>query len=160
MLPKKVEAYLMIALAGAPDVFDALLQGMTEVEADRRPDPDRFTIREAMAHLADWESVFRGRLLQTRDGDNATLQGYDEGQWAIDHDYAHSDWREQARRFHEERQELIALLRSLTPAQWERTGNHTEVGPITMEQQALLVCVHDGYHQQQIAQWRGQKGAG
>ncbi len=154
MLPKKVENYLLIALEGAPDVFDALLQGMTEEEADRRPDPERFTVREAVAHLADWEGVFRGRLLQTRDGDDATLQGYDEGQWAIDHDYAHSDWRAQARRFREGRRELLALIRSLTPDQWARAANHTEIGPITMEQQLLLIGVHDGYHQQQVAQWR------
>lgn len=155
MLPKKVETYLLIALAGAPDVFDALLQGMTEEEADRRPNPERFTIREALAHLADWEGVFRARLLQTRDDENATLQGYDEGQWAIDHDYAHSDWRAQAVRFRQGRQELVALLRSLTPAQWERSAFHTEAGPITMAEQAVLISVHDGYHLQQFAQWRG-----
>lgn len=155
MLPKKVKDYLLISLAGAPDVFDALLQGLTEEQADRRPDPDRFTIREALAHLADWEGVFRERLLQTRDEENATLQGYDEGQWALDHDYAHSDWRAQSRRFRKGREELVALLRSLTPDEWERSAHHTEAGPITTEQQAVLIAVHDGYHLQQIAQWRG-----
>jgi hypothetical protein len=154
MLPKKVETYLLITLAGAPDVFDALLQGMTEEEADRRPDPERFTIRESMAHLADWEGVFRERLLLTRDKDEATLQGYDEGQWAIDHDYANTDWKVQAQRFREGRQELMVLLHSLTPEHWKRTANHTEAGPITMAEQAMLICVHDGYHQQQIVQWR------
>ncbi len=154
MLPKKVETYLLGALDGAPDVFDALLQGMTDAEADRRPDPERFTVREALAHLAEWEDVFRERLLQTRDEENATLQGYDEGQWAIDHDYAHSDWREQARLFRERRAALVALLRSLTPAQWERSAFHTEAGPITAEQQAVLILAHDGYHETQFAQWR------
>jgi hypothetical protein len=154
MLPKKVETYLLGALAGAPDVFEALVWGMTEEEADRRPDPERFSIREAIAHLADWEDVFRKRLLQTRDEANATLQGYDEGQWAIDHDYARSDWRAQLQLFRAGRAKLVALLRALTPAQWERTAIHTEIGPITMEQQAVLILAHDGYHETQIAQWR------
>lgn len=154
MLPEKVRSYLLGALAGAPDLFDALLRNMTDAEADRRPDPDRFTIREALAHLADWEDVFYGRLIQTRYEDDAVLQGYDEGQWAIDHDYAHADWRTQARLFRERRQRLTELLRSLTSAQWARVGNHTEVGPITLEEQAVLVSVHDAYHLQQIAKWR------
>lgn len=46
--------YLVGALDGAPDVFESLLAGLTDAEIDRRPDPDRFTLREMMAHLADW----------------------------------------------------------------------------------------------------------
>jgi len=30
---------------------------------------------------------------------------------------------------------------------------HTEVGPITMEAQAVLIAAHDGYHRQQTLQW-------
>lgn len=154
MLPAKVHTYLSGALAGAPDVFDALLRGLTDAQADRRPDPDRFTIREALAHLADWEDVFRGRLLQTRVETDPVLQGYDEGQWARDRDYAHADWREQARLFRDRRAQTMELLRALSPEQWERLGNHTEAGPITLEGQAVLISAHDAYHQQQFAHWR------
>lgn len=154
MLPKKVHTYLLGALEGAPDLFDALLRGMTDAEADRRPDPARFTLREALAHLADWEDVLRGRLTQTRDEDRPILQGLDEGQWAVDRDYAHADWREQARLYRERRRQMVDLLHALSPAQWERVGNHTELGPITLEAQAVLVSAHDAYHLQQIAQWR------
>ncbi len=35
--------------------------------------------------------MFLGRLMQTRDSDSAVLQGLDEGQVAIDNDYAHAD---------------------------------------------------------------------
>jgi hypothetical protein len=154
MLPKKVETYVVMALEGAPDVFDVLTQGLTAEEADRRPDVDRFTIREALAHLAEWEDVFRQRMVQTRKEDSPALQGYDEGQWAMDHDYAHSDWRAQLGLFRTRRGELVALLRTLTPSQWERTGIHSEIGPVTLEQQAVMILAHDGYHETQIAQWR------
>lgn len=154
MLPEKVLSYLMVALEGAPDLFDVLLRGMTDEEADRRPDPDRFTIREALAHLAEWEDVFRERLVLTRDQPDPVLQGYDEGQWALDHDYAHSDWREQARLYRERRSEMVRLLRALTPDQWDRVGQHTEAGPITLAEQAVLISAHDSYHLQQIARWR------
>jgi len=154
MLPEKVHTYLLGALAGAPDLFDALLRGLTDAEADGRPDPNRFTIREALAHLADWEDVFRGRLLQTRDEAAPVLQGHDEGQWALDRDYAHSDWRQQARLYRERRRQMVDLLTALTPAQWDRVGSHTELGPIPLEGQAVLISAHDAYHLQQIAQWR------
>ncbi len=154
MLPERVHNYALQSLAGSPDVFLALTRGMTDEEADRRPDPARFTIREAIAHLADWEGVFLKRMTDTRDTDNATLQGYDEGQWAIDHDYAHSDWQTELERFREGRARCLEFLRALSPAQRARIGQHTEAGPITLEEQMLLMTVHDGYHLAQVAQWR------
>src|SRR3954470_11060468 len=107
MLPPKVESYLLSALAGSPDLMVHLLNGLTTDEADFRPDPDRFTIRELLAHLADWENVFGGRLELTRDADCPLLQGYDEGQWAIDHGYAALDWRDQLRLYGERRRNMI-----------------------------------------------------
>lgn len=154
MLTAKVYQYALMSLEGTPAVFARLLDGLSATEADLRPDPARFSLREAVAHLADWEDVFRQRLLLTRDQDNPTLQGYDEGQWAIDRDYAHSDWRKQLARFGEERAQTAALIRSFTPQQLARTGLHTEAGPISLQEQALLIVVHDGYHARQFAEGR------
>ncbi len=147
-------SYLFAALEAAPALFDHLLRGLTEEEADRRPDPDRFTIREVMAHLADWEPVFLERLTRMRREDHPTLPGYDEGQWALDHGYARSDWRERALLFAERRRSLAAFLHSCTPDDWPRTADRPEIGILTIESQALLIPLHDTYHLRQIAQWR------
>ena len=150
MLPDKLHRYLLIDLESAPDVLAKLLGGVTGSAWDKRPDPERFTLREVVAHLADWDVVFLGRLLQTRDSDNALLQGLDEGQVAIDNDYTHADPAECLARYKAGRAETAALLRELTPEQWARGANHTELGPITLEAQAALIAFHDGYHRQQV----------
>ena len=150
MLPDRIHHYLFIDLESAPAVLARLLAGVTESTVwDRRPDPNRFTLREMVAHLADWEGVFLGRMLQTRDEANATLRGLDEGQVAIDNDYAHADPQECLMRYEAGREKVIAFLRALSPEQWGRVGTHTEVGPISLETQAVLIAVHDGYHRQQ-----------
>ncbi len=51
------------------------------------------------------------------------------------------------------RKEIVAFLRGLSPEGWARVGTHTEVGPITMEAQAVLISAHDGCHRQQTLQW-------
>ena len=147
MLPERIHTYLLIDLDSAPAVLAQLVAGVTNW--DRRPDPDRFTLREMVAHLADWDSVFLGRLTQTRDEENATLHGLDEGQVALDNDYAHADPHECLARYAAGRKQTVAFLRGLAPEQWGRNGTHTEVGPISMEAQAVLIAVHDGYHRQQ-----------
>ncbi len=127
------QRYLFTALEVTPALFQHLLAGLTDEEADRRPDPDRFSIREIMAHLADWEPVFLERLTRMQTEDHPTLPGYDEGQWAIDHNYAQSDWRAQTRLFAARRQELVDYLRACAPADWPRTGNRPEIGDISFE---------------------------
>ena len=146
--------YLFTALGSAPALFEHLLTGLTDEEADRRPDPDRFTLREVMAHLADWEPVFLDRLSRMCAEDHPTLPGYDEGQWAIDHEYAKTDWRSQSRLFAERRRTLVAFLRSRAPGDWPRTADRPEIGTLTVESQALLIPLHDTYHLRQIAEWR------
>ena len=155
MLPEKLHRYLLIDLESAPDVLATLLGGVSDPAWDRRPDPERFTLREVTAHLADWDQVFLGRLVQTRDADNALLQGLDEGQVAMDHDYTHADPAECLARYAAGRAKTVAFLRALSPKQWARTANHTELGPITLEAQAALIAFHDGYHRQQVVEWLG-----
>lgn len=150
MLTDRIHHYLLIDLESAPEVLARLLADVADPATwDRRPDPDRFTLREMVAHLADWDDVFLGRMTQTRDEENATLRGLDEGQVAIDHDYAHADPQECLMRYEAGREKIVAFLRALSPEQWGRVGTHTEVGPISLEAQAVLIAVHDGYHRQQ-----------
>ncbi len=147
MLPERTRHYLLIDLESAPAVLSRLLHGFTDW--DTRPDAARFTPREIVAHLADWESVFLTRLRDTRDHENAVLQGLDEGQVAIDHDYAHADPAECLHRYETGRAAIVSLLGGLSSTQWEQVGRHSELGPITLEAQAVLIAAHDGYHRQQ-----------
>lgn len=156
MLPERTHHYLLIDLESGPDVLARLLRDTSDPAIwDARPDPDRFTLREMAAHLADWEGVFLTRLTDTRDKDGAVLQGLDEGQVAIDHDYARADPAECLRRYKAGREAIVAFLRGLSPEQWQRLGNHTEIGPISLEAQAVLIAAHDGYHRQQALEWLG-----
>lgn len=153
MLPPKVLHYLLEGLAATPVVIDRMLQEATEADYDRRPDPERFTLREVMGHLADWEGVWMERATRIVHEEHPHLRGYDEGQWAIDHNYGRMDVREQQARFRDGRARLVTLLRDLSPDQWQRTAGHDEWGEITMAGMATLILGHDGYHTRQVAEW-------
>lgn len=146
--------YLFTALEASPDLFDALLEGLTAEEADRRPDPKRFTIREIMAHLADWEPIYQERMRRICEEDCPLLEGYDEGLLATEHNYASTEPLEQARLFRERRRKMVEYLRARPAADWQRTGNRPEIGLITLEALALLVPLHDLYHLRQISAYR------
>ena len=118
---------------------------------DRRPDPERFTFREVLAHLADWEAVFQRRIEQTLDEDKPALIGLDAGSRS-DHDYAHADPAECRARFRQGHADCWRPC-AASPAQWERVGTHAEIGPISLEAQAVMITSHDGYHLRPILEW-------
>jgi uncharacterized damage-inducible protein DinB len=153
MLPNAAGKYLLDGLAATPVVVDRLLAAAPEADYDRRPDPERFTTREMMAHLADWEPIWLERLTLIRDTDNPPLPNRDPDEWAARNSYGTADVAEQQARFRAGREKLLALLTALTPEQWERRGTHSAWGPLSMEELAVLVLGHDGYHLRQLAEW-------
>ncbi len=148
------QRYLLGALEGTPNILERLLTGATADEIDRRPDPERFTLREIVAHLADWEPILQERLLRTRDENEPTLAAVDPAQLAIEHDYAHCDIREQARLFSERRAKTVSIISQFNSEQWLRKAIRPNIGATDMEAIVAMIPMHDMYHIRQITQWR------
>ncbi len=149
-----VRHYLLHGLDAAPLTLAALLRGVTETELDARPDPDRFTLREAVAHLADWENVWKERMEAIMREAEPFLPSFDEGQWAADHNYARSDAHEQLQKFGKGRARLVAFLRPLPGEALMRKGVRDEVGAVSLFEMAAMISGHDGYHARQIVEYR------
>ena len=157
MLPKHARDYLVTGMEAAPWVLRAILAGIAPDDPrwDARRDPERFTLREITAHLADWEMIFLDRLKRTRSENQPILQGLDEGKLVIDGDYAHADPAACLQRYAEGRARMLAFARSLGAEEWARSGTHTDLGMVTIEAQLVHISGHDGYHLLQAMQWLG-----
>nr|WP_309689137.1 DinB family protein [Armatimonas sp.] len=149
-----IQRYILSGLRATPQVYTKLLDGIAEEEADRRPDPERFTIREAIAHMADWDEIFRVRGERIRDEEVPLLPGYDEGQLAVERNYAAMPVTESLERLIQSRAALLAFFESLQPTDWERQGNRDEIGMINLSDLSIMVLGHDGYHAEQFIRYR------
>jgi hypothetical protein len=152
--------YLLASLPLSPQAFERLAAHIPERRFDERTDPDRFTFREAIAHLADWEPIFLQRIQAGVDKPGAEIFGMDETQRAIDQRYESWDVKESLRIFAEAREQTVRYLRALTAAQWETTVVHNEKGSMTAYDQANMLLGHDIYHFDHATQFLGQKVAG
>ncbi len=158
MLIPLMRERLFTALEGTPKVLDALFGSLepTSTTWDFRPDPDRFTLREVVAHLADYDEIFQNRIRQTRDEDSPTFAPSNPGQLAIDSNYAASDVAQSLARLRDHREAFVKYLRGLSVDDWQRSGTVSvagDTGLVTAEELAAFVLVHDGYHTRQIAEW-------
>ena len=154
-LPDAARDYLLKALAATPVVASSLIGDRAEEDPiwDRRPDPERFSLREVLAHLADWEPIWLERLTKIATTDHPFLPSVDETAMVEQNDYANSSPRRDLAKLREGRENLIAYLKTVPDEAWDRTGDREFVGILTLQQQAYFALSHDAYHLRQIAEW-------
>lgn len=139
--------------ASAVAALDGALHGVTDDELDRRPPSGEWTAREIVHHLADSESMAYIRLRRLIAEDDPQIAGYDEPEWA--------------RRLHYDRPVAaslavvravraasLELLDSLIPAEWARTGTHSESGAYSVDRWLDIYSEHTHEHADQIARAR------
>jgi len=155
MLPEKARLYPFTALESAPVVMSALLRGRTSGDDlwDFRPNPERFTLREVLAHVADWDNIFLERVQRILDEDQPTLPDLDEGAIALANAYAIQDPLDNLKRWSESRPELVKLLRSRKHEDFGRIGYKAPFGAISIDAWLSLIIGHDMYHLRQTSEY-------
>jgi hypothetical protein len=143
---------LLDALRATPAVLEGLLRGCTQEEARvTRGGDEGWSVVEVICHLRDAEERALERMQAMRDEVNPFLAAYDQERWAIERRYATADLHEAFAAFVRLRTQHVHALAALTPAEWERTGEHEEQGRMTITNQTLHMASHDAIHGAQIA---------
>ena len=137
-------------LTAAPATLAALLAAVPPALCARRPAPEKWSIQEVVAHLADDELVgaYRIRLILAAPG--TAIQAFDQDRWAETGRYAATDPSRTLELFRVLREAKLALLHRLSPAEWERAGIHAERGEESIRDIATYYAGHDLNHFAQI----------
>jgi len=130
--------------------LDRLIKGVSTSRLRKRPAPEKWSVSEIVAHLADGEIVgaFRMRLILGSPG--TPIVAYDQNDWLTSGHYDKRDPRKSVEQFRVLREANLALLKSLEPAQWKHYGMHSERGRESIEHIVRMFAGHDVNHLQQI----------
>jgi hypothetical protein len=134
----------------APKKLAALLKGKNKKQLARRPAPDKWSVAEVVAHLADSEIAIAWRLRQILSRNGIPLQAYDQDAWATTFDYVHRDPKQSLEMFRVLRESNIALLKSVPRKLWDNYGVHQERGNESVAHTVRLIAGHDLNHLQQV----------
>jgi hypothetical protein len=137
-----------------PEVIAAVLTGAAGSELDFQPEPGKWSIRQIVAHVADSEIAGCFRFRRMIAEDNPTIEAYDQNAWAEKLDYSIRKPSQSLETFRRIRQENYELLRSLSPEAFQRTGNHTKRGVVSLLDQVKIFANHPESHAQQIRRVR------
>jgi hypothetical protein len=152
-----VNAYLLPSLNFGPLVIQRLIMAIGAGNYDTPLEEGRFTPREIVAHLADWEPIMRERIRTAVESPGSPVASYDEGRMAIDNKYAEADLFQQAGIFREERQKTTEYVTSLTAEDMNKSVTHPERGLQSAEDLANMLLGHDMYHVEQLTAYLGER---
>src|SRR5712671_5788506 len=115
-----------------PELLAVVLTGVFGEEEDFTTAPGKWSIRQIVAHLADAELVGAHRMRRVAAEENPTLTAFDQDAWVKNLDYARRKPKQSLETFRRIRAENYELLKDLPGASFERSGMHTEDGPVTL----------------------------
>jgi hypothetical protein len=130
--------------------IERLIKGVSTAKLRKRPAPDKWSVSEILAHLAEAEIAgsFRMRLILGSPG--TPIAAFDQDAWVLSGHYGKRDPRKSLEQFRALRQANLELLKSLTPEQWKHHGMHAERGRETIEHIVRMFAGHDLNHLRQI----------
>src|SRR5215475_1889948 len=137
-----------------PELLAAILTGVFGEEEDFTTAPGKWSIRQIIAHLADTELVLGCRLRTVIAEDNPSIRAFDQDAWAKNLDYTRRKPKQSLESLRRLRAENHELLKELTPALFERTGNHSERGPFHLYGLVETYAQHTENHARQMQEIR------
>jgi hypothetical protein len=136
------------------ELLAVVLTGVFGEEEDFASAPGKWSVRQIVAHLADAELVGAHRMRQVIAEDNPTLMAYNQDAWTANLDYARRKPKQSLETFRRLRAENYDLLKGLSEAAFDRAGNHTENGRMTLRQLLEGYVGHSESHARQLQEIR------
>lgn len=133
-----------------PKKLTRLIKDIPAAKLRKRPAPEKWSVAEILAHLADVEIVIGWRMRSILGDPGTAVQAYDQNAWLRAGHYGKRDPRKSIELQRAVREANLALLKTLSPEQWKQFGQHAERGRESIEHIVRMVAGHDINHIQQI----------
>jgi hypothetical protein len=150
MLSNVTEQEPVKVLATTPKKIERLVGRVSSSKLRKRPAPDKWSVAEILAHLADVEIVVGWRVRLILGAPGTPIQAFDQNSWVEACHYDQRSPRESLAQLGAVRAANLALYKSLTAEQWKHYGMHSERGQESVEHIVRMIAGHDLNHLQQI----------
>lgn len=140
-------------LRQTPAILAGILVEVDDASANWKPSPDRWSIQEVLGHMAHVEvAAFHDRVASIVRKDCPSLAAYDPDTYAASGIYSRLPYRELLEEFRAARERSLTMLDTLEEGSLARTGRHSVLGIITIDNLMHEWALHDLGHVRQIAE--------
>jgi len=145
-------------IAEAPANLRAAVEGLTPEQLDTSYRSGGWTVRQVVHHVPDshLNSYCRFKLALTED--EPTIRAYQEDRWAELEEARTAPVEVSLALLESLHRRWVLMLKSLAPADFQRTFRHPEIGVVTLAQTACLYAWHGRHHVAHITSLRERMG--
>jgi uncharacterized damage-inducible protein DinB len=140
-------------LAG-PKLLRESIAGMTLEELEACPVPGKWSTKQVICHIADFEPVYLDRIKRVIAENEPTMFGGDPDLFAARLAYDSRDVALELNLIEACRAHLGTILRSLSATDFARRGIHSVAGPMSVEKLLTNIAGHIPHHVRFIAEKR------
>jgi len=129
-----------------PELLRAALRQVKPEQYGLQPVLGKWSIQQVICHLADFEPIYADRMKRVLVEDNPTLFGGDPDVFAAGLQYEHRSVLEELELIVCVRKQMARILRQSDVEDFQRTGVHSEAGPLTLETLLERITNHIPHH--------------
>ena len=133
-------------IADSPRRLRDAVKGLTDAQLDTPYRPGGWTVRQLVHHVADSHMNAYGRFRLALTEENPTIKPYDEAKWAELADARTLPVDVSLTLLDAMHQRLDTLLKSAGDDAFQRTLNHPENGPMTLDTLLGIYSWHGRHH--------------
>jgi uncharacterized damage-inducible protein DinB len=154
--PQRAE--MIETVAAAPARLREAVSGLSEEQLQTPYRPDGWTVRQLVHHVADshMNAYVRFKLGLTED--RPTIKPYEEARWAELEDTRLTPIETSLTLLELLHERWVNLLRSLNAGDFERTVNHPENGPMSLNALLAMYAWHSRHHVAHVTNLRERMG--
>ena len=131
-----------------------LCAGLDEETIARRAKPEKWSVKEVLAHVGRVQQVFEGRLDALLTKDTPTIVGYDPEKDTEFETITRKSSGELLKWFEDTRGRIVSRLEKLSPPDWHRPGRHAEYPAYDVHFCMEYMGHHEAHHMYQMFERR------
>lgn len=155
-IEKVPDGDIMAQMTAQMDEIQAYFGGLSDMQADYRYAPGKWSLKEVLGHMVDCERVFAYRALRFARGDDTDLPGFEQDDYVAAADFQNRSVDSLLDEFLPQRQSNIALFHSLDEKALARSG--TADGKAITVRSIPFILVGHIIHHMQVIQERYEEG--
>ena len=128
------------------DLLRTAVEQVSASDYDAIPVAGKWSVRQVVCHIADFEPIYADRMKRVLVEDNPTFFGGNPDVFAAGLAYHTRDVAEELQLIDMTRRQLSIILKNCDIEDFQRTGVHSDDGPITLETLLERITGHIPHH--------------
>jgi len=138
-------ADIFALLSQQPDDLRVLLQSVSEAQANVRPAPGEWSVKEVIGHICDTERVFSYRAMRIARGDATPLAGFEQDDYVRATDFNARSVADLVDEFSAARRANVLCFKPLSEAEMVRRGSASNAS-VTVRALFYMMAGHVMHH--------------